>query len=167
MYTIEYLKKLSNYTVQTWIHNHMYDTDDVLGTLAAHHEIINGQLTFRMISYDEFFQMIESDINSDDITFDFIGCGIKGPFNLYMSIKNYLSVDYINNFPTELKYNIIEHVSHHEYLKNIYNTFNGELPETKIILGLYYLSYILDNKNEIYDIILEYKMKVIHQNFDM
>lgn len=145
----------------------MYDADGNIGQQALHHEMVNGKMTFRMISFDEFFQNVESHLNSDEPTFNFIGCGIKGPYNLYMTIKNNFNIDYLNYFPTELKYKIIEHTSQHEYFENIYNSYQGELPETKILLGIFYLSYLLDNKNEIYDIVLDYKMKVIQYNFDM
>jgi hypothetical protein len=167
MYSIDYLKTLSNLSIKKWMHEHMYDEDGNLGQAALHHEMINGKMRFRMISFDDFFQKVESHLNSDEVTFNFTGCGIKGPYNLYMTIKNNLNIEYLNYFPTELKYKIIEHTSHHEYFKNIYNSYYGELPETKILLGIFYLSYLLDNKNEIYDIVLDYKMKVIQYNFDM
>jgi hypothetical protein len=167
MYSIDYLKQLSNSTVKLWIHKHMVDTDGVIGEYAAHHEMINGKLTFRMITFDEFFQHVESDINSQDITFDFVGCGIKGPLNLYLAIKKELNVEYLNYFPVELKQQIIQYVSHHEYLKKLCDSYDGELPDTKTLLGMYYLAYTLDNKNEIYDILLDYKMRVVQYNLEI
>ncbi len=167
MYTIDYLKQLSNYTVKTWVHNHMYDTDGNLSHLAAHHELIDGQLKFRMITYDEFFQYIETDIHSDEITFNFIGCGIKGPFNLFLTIKNELSEDYLKHLPDEFKHQIIQYVSCHEYLKKICDSYHVELPEPKQLMGMFYLSYMLDYKNEIYDILLDYKMRVIQYHLEI
>lgn len=167
MYTIDCLKKFSNATVKSWIHKHMVDTDGNLGEYAAHHEFIDGQMKFKMITYDEFFQFVETDINSDEITFDFIGCGIKGPFNLYMLIKNDLNEDYLNHFPDELKHQIVTHVSHHEYLKKICDSYVNELPDTKVLLGMFYLSYLIDYKNEIYDILLDYKMRVVQYNLEI
>jgi hypothetical protein len=167
MYTIDYLKSLSKLTVEKWMYEHLVDTDGNFGNYASHHKFVNGKMKCSMISHQDFFQIVESHINSDEITFDFIGCEIKGPFNLYMTIQNMLDMDYLNHFPIELKHDIMKHVSHHEYLKNILNDYDGEIPDTKIILGMYYLSYVLDHKNEIYDIILDYKMRVIQYELDM
>ncbi len=167
MYSIDYLKQLSNSTVKLWIHKHMVDTEGLLGEYAAHHEIINGKLTFRMITFDEFFQHVESDINSDKITLDFAGCGIKGPLNLYLAIKKELNVEYLNLFPVELKEQIIQHVSQHEYLKKICDSYEGEIPDMKTLLSMYYLSYTLDHKNEIYDIVLDYKMRVVQYTLEI
>jgi len=167
MYTIDYLKSLSKLTVENWIHQHMVDEDGNFIPVAYHHEVVNGKMTYKVIPHYEFFQIVETHLNSDDITLDFIGCGIKGPFNLYMMIKTKLDIDYLNQFPIELKQHIIEVASRHEYLNTILNEYHGEIPDIKILLGIYYLSYVLDHKNEIYDIILDYKMRVIQYELDM
>lgn len=167
MYTIDCLKHFSNATVKSWIHKHMMDADGNLRGYASHHELVNGQMICRMITYDEFFQYVETDLNSNEITIDFTGCGIKGPFNLYLLIKNDLDEEYLNHFPNELKEKIVKHVAHHEYLKKICDLCQHGLPDTKSLLGMFYLSYILDYKNEIYDILLDYKMRVVQYNLEI
>lgn len=107
---------------------------------------------------DGFFNIIENQIN-DDIILEAIG--ITNPYNLYFYIKDNNSY-FINNFPHYLKYNIYECISNDEYLLDLYDDFRSEnyMPDTKYLLTLYYMYYLIYHKNDILTIISNIKTEI-------
>ncbi len=161
MQSIDQLKILCKQTIHNWIESHIADGEGKYLPCAIEHFYLNGENKYRSITHNEFFSQIEEEINSDLITFEFIGCGIKGPFNLFMYMNQvYSNTNYC--LSQELKEEIINIVSDNDYLKN-YN----RVTDDKTCLGLYYLYFITMYKNEIYDIILDNKIKVMNQYFEI
>lgn len=160
MTLIEQLENVSVECIKSWIESHITCEHGFL-PYAIDHYTENGKFKTRSISYDEFYSGIEKDILSDDITFSFIGCGIKGPFNLYKFIENKNGIDsYSDEFLNNLKDNIINYASSNEYLKQVSDKYiknSDQALDLKLLLGLFYLAYINLNKNKIYELINEYK----------
>ena len=160
MYSCNHLNDLCKQTIHKWIQTHLFSVDGNLNQTAIDHSFVNGVVKYTYITHDDFFQSIEETINTDRIKFNFTGCSISGPFNLFMFIQQH-NKEYITSFPTEFKEEIKDLIYQHELFQNI------QIINIKSLLGAYFLYYFTQHKNEIYDIVLEYKIQVMNQYFDV
>jgi hypothetical protein len=169
MSIIDQLKKVSNDCIKSWIDEHIMYNNELL-PYAIDHVLKNGKTEYKRITYSDFFNSIEKEIMDNNITFEFNGCGIKGPYNLYIFICKQIDINTTTDeFVNDLTLNIVNYVSNHPYLVKMYNQYSSQNKNMniKLLLGMYYLAYLENNKNDIYDLILEYKIKSLNQCLDL
>lgn len=169
MDSIDQMNQFCQSSIKFWIESHiMYD--NAILQYAYDHTIKNGKLEVQSISHKDFFNCIEKEISKNKISLEFVGCGIKNPHNLYIYLETENDInEYLNKFSPEYITILIDHVSSNIYLKLIckYYKDNNKPITVKLLLSMCYLHYLIVHKNEIYDIILDYKLRVMNQFLDI